>query len=214
MFAALQDDDDDDSSTGSSAAGQQKPSEGNSVTVPFYEDLSSGRVDEETVLIAVYGDDFSSEKGVWNYPCWAVKVKPPDIDPQKIGSSLSLHLQLNKKYPYAVPKIDIQNVTGLSPVEQKELRKELHDRAIELAQSGSVMMIELVQVAEDYLLAHNSDPTMSAWEQMQEREKHQRRKENEATEVLDKLMAKDPKTSFEETSGRRQAPSEVGSQDV
>jgi translation initiation factor 2-alpha kinase 4 len=229
MFAALRDDDDDSSSSENrniataaehvDATQKQKPlEEGNSITVPAYEDLSSGRIDEATVLNAVYGDDFSSEKGVWNYPCWKVNVKPPDItEPEKIGSRLQLHLQLNKKYPYVVPKIDIQNVTGLSPAEQKELRKELHDRASGLAQSGAPMMIELVQVAEDYLLAHNRDPTMSAWEQMQEREKHQRIKENEAAKALDMLMAKEPTSSFEETSSRHrqgQAPAEVGSKDV
>jgi eukaryotic translation initiation factor 2-alpha kinase 4 len=185
--------------------------------VPDYEDLSSARLDEETVLSAVYGDDFTSSPGVWNCPCWAVNVRPDILDSEKVGSRLTLCLQLNKKYPYVVPKIDTKNIEGLSPEEVKELHRQLQKRATELAQSGSVMMVELVQVAEDFLLEHNRDPTMSAWEQMQEREKNQRIKDNEASEALDKLMDEKEKPSasfhYEETSSGRRPLHVVGSND-
>ena len=197
FFAALRDDDDDDdsSSNGSKREGDKHnnltttlPSEGVSVTVPAFEDLSNARMNEETALQSIYGDDFSGKVGVWNCPCWTIRVRPPDLDPQKIGSHLQLQVQLGKKYPYVVPKIDLQNVTGLTPDEQQQLRQELQERATALAQNGTEMMMDLVQVTEDFLIAHNRDPNMSAWEQMKEREKNQKLKANEANEVLDKIM--------------------------
>ena len=218
MFAALRDDDDDSSAEGSNTAQENgavaPPAEGNSVTVPAYEDVSTARMDERSVLEAVYGPDFSADTGAWNYPCWRVQVKPPDLDPQKIGSTLQLNLTLNKKYPFVPGKIEMKNVAGLSPDEQQELRKELQERAVELAKDGNVAMMELVQKCEDFLLAHNRDPTMSAWEQMQEREKQEKLKENEANEALDKLMEKDISSrGFEDTSGRV-PPAALGSVDV
>ena len=52
----------------------------------------------------------------------------------------------------------------------KELMKQLKERSRALAKSGSVMMIELVQVIEDFLCNHNRDPTLSEWEKVQARE--------------------------------------------
>ena len=221
-FSALRYEDDESSSSGSGGGNNKEgassvalspPAEGASVTVPAYEDLSNARSDEVTVLEAVYGDDFSNKVGVWNCPLWTVHVRPPDLEPEKIGSHLHLQLQLGKKYPYVVPKIEIQNVVSLSPTEQQELRRELHERAVGLAKSGNFMMIELVQVAEDFLLAHNRAPNMSAWEQMQEREKKQKRYENEAKEALAKLMDKEASVTFDETSGRRSTENDVMSKD-
>ena len=55
--------------------------------VPSHEDLSLCRADEETVLTAVYGDDFSAETGVWGVPRLNVHVRPPDSE--HIGSELT-----------------------------------------------------------------------------------------------------------------------------
>lgn len=224
-FAALRYDDDDDSS-GSDGhrdgkkepASMEPPSEGGSVTVPAYEDLSTARLNEEDALKSIYGDDFSSQMGVWGYPSWSVNVRPPDMEPAKIGSHVVLKCQISRKYPYVAPKIELQESHGLSPSEQQELSQLLSSVATKLAQTGQEMMFDLVQSCEQYLLAHNRDPTMSAWEQMKEREKNQRQQENEANEVLDKLMDKEaPADTFnQETSGRPAPPvdSELGSKDV
>jgi hypothetical protein len=59
---------------------------------------------------------------------------------------------------------------GLSSAQQTVLQTQLHDRAVELAASGTVMVIELVQLVEDFLLEHNQDPTLSEWEQMKARQ--------------------------------------------
>jgi translation initiation factor 2-alpha kinase 4 len=68
-------------------------------------------------------------------------------------------------------------VKGLSTSEQNILLQQIQAKAQELAQSGTVMVIELVQLVEDYLIEHNEDPTVSAWEQMRAREKEQEAKQ-------------------------------------
>lgn len=100
----------------------------------------------------------------------------------------SLSIQLGKQYPYVAPAIECRNVKGLSKEEQGELLSQLQARAAELAVTGSVMMIELVQVAEDFLVLHNRDPTMSAWEQMKAREALEKEKEEREQEELNRLM--------------------------
>jgi len=54
--------------------------------IPSHEDLSLCRSDEETVLRAVYRDDFSREDGVWGCPRFNILVKPPDLQDENIGS--------------------------------------------------------------------------------------------------------------------------------
>ena len=162
---ALEEDSDDEERDTSEASAKG--------AVPCYEDLSSCRADEETVLAAVYGDDFCSEEGVWGCSRLNVNVRPPDTAPEKVGSQFTVSAQLGKKYPYVPPKIELQNVQGLTRREQQEVLTVLNARAKECAGVGSVMMCEIVQEAEDYLLGHNKDPAkanMSAWEQMKERE--------------------------------------------
>lgn len=53
------------------------------------EDLTIQREDEEVVLIAVYGEDYAKEDGVWGYPIHCVHVRPPDIEKERIGSELT-----------------------------------------------------------------------------------------------------------------------------
>jgi translation initiation factor 2-alpha kinase 4 len=141
------------------------------------------------------------------------------MDPAKVGSHLHLSLQLGKKYPYVMPKIKLQQVQGLSPAEQSELEGALTTRARSMAQAGSVMAMDLVQLAEDFLLAHNCDPTLSAWEQMRERERQQKLQEAEAHQALDQLMdpaqsSQEPAPVQHESLGRPRKAPEVGSKDV
>ena len=58
---------------------------GKNVQIPAYEDLSTTRTDEVTVLQAVYGEEFH-QNGDFEF---LVHVKPPDIEPEKIGSHLT-----------------------------------------------------------------------------------------------------------------------------
>jgi len=160
--------------------------------IPPYEDLSTSRADEVTVLEAVYGDDFQASEGVWGCPKWKVRVRPPNCEEQedeKVGSQLLLQVQLTKQYPYVVPAMEVCDVKGgLSKQELSELMGQLRARATELSQTGSVMMVELVQVAEDYLIDHNRDPTMSAWEQMKAREAMEAQDEQAAHKEMARFM--------------------------
>ena len=58
------------------------------IDIPSYEDLSTSRADEETVLQAVYADDFRRHNGVWGCARLEVDVRPPDVERERIGSQL------------------------------------------------------------------------------------------------------------------------------
>lgn len=152
------------------------------VEVPNYEDLSMQRTDEETVLTAIYGPDFVRQAGAWGQPKLIVQVRPPDLEPEHIGCSLRLSTTIPKQYPYVVPKISLEEVQGLSKDSQTSLMSMLQERAKDLADTGQVMVCELVQIAEDFLLQHNVDPTFSAWDQ-EEARKARKLAEREAMET-------------------------------
>ena len=85
----------------------------------------------------------------------------------------SLNVKLGKRYPYVAPTIRLLNVQGLDSEQEKELLSKINKRANDLASLGSVMVCELVQETEDYLLSHNRNPLLqniSAWEEMKKRE--------------------------------------------
>lgn len=159
------------------------------VSIPSYaEDLSVSRADEVTVLEAVYGPDFARKTGVWGCARLEVQTRPPDVEPERIGSEVLLSVQLGKYYPYVAPAIELRQVRGLSQDEQGQLLALLQERASDLATSGCVMVSELVQTTEDFLIEHNRDPTMSAWEQMKAREKTEREQEENVQRELSRLM--------------------------
>jgi hypothetical protein len=181
----------------------EKPVKHN-VHIPSYEDLSSHREDEETVLSAIYGPDFSIKDGAWGSPKLEVQVRPPDLDYDKIGSQLKLSVQLGKHYPYVIPTIELKDVEGLSKKEQSKLAQQLKKRATELAEIGSVMVCEFVQIVEDFLLEKNVDPTMSAWEQMKAREA---REKEEKERIKDEIES----PNFDARSASKQTFDHEGS---
>lgn len=72
----VEDDSDDDNNT--------------ATIIPSFEDLSLYRTDEETVLQAVYAQDFSKEPGGnWGVHIYNIKVKPPDLHDTEVGCSLT-----------------------------------------------------------------------------------------------------------------------------
>ncbi len=84
------------SSSGSSSDSEQNDHKNNRTsrgtgtgTALCYEDLTIQREDEEVVLVAVYGDDYTKEDGVWGYPVHCVHVRPPDAGKEQIGSELT-----------------------------------------------------------------------------------------------------------------------------
>ena len=99
-----------------------------------------------------------------------------------------MNTQVGKKYPYVPPKLKFDNVKGLSSKEQDDLMKTLNGRCRELAEFGSVVVCELVEVAEDFLISHNKDPTMSAYDEMRAREEKEREIELEKEKKLHSFM--------------------------
>ena len=86
---------------------------------------------------------------------------------------IRLSAQLDRKYPYSIPNIELRNVRGLSIPQLKQLKKIILIHAKKISMTGNVMMCELVQIVEDFLLQNNKDPIkqkMSSWEQMKVRE--------------------------------------------
>eukprot|EP00536_Pseudo-nitzschia_multiseries_P005127 jgi/Psemu1/323755/estExt_fgenesh1_pg.C_930022 len=195
QFAALVDSDESSSSSFSSCFNEDSSrasvigsNNGNggggggnrSVGIPSDDELSECRTDEETVLQCIYGEDYERETGSQGQAIANLSIRPPGLEPKQIGCRLTLAVQIPGKYPYVVPKIRLKEVKGLSKEKKKLLLQKLKDRALELSRLGSVMVCELVQICEDFVLEHNFDPSMSAWEQMKAREaKEQAEKEEE-----------------------------------
>ena len=132
------------------------------------EDLSMQRHDEETALSAIYGNDFSSETGAWNCPLYKIRIRRAsevtdhggvhvhdanNDDGKKI--ELTLQIQLNKKYPYSIPMIQLTNVIGCPTAKLSDLINLLQLKAKECADLGCVMGWELGQVVEEYLVDYS-----------------------------------------------------------
>jgi hypothetical protein len=83
-----EDDDQNDSFHATSDKQEQSPQNPNQAAIPAYEDLSTSRADEETVLKAVYGPDFQRNMGVWGTARLEVQVRPPDVDAKQFGNQL------------------------------------------------------------------------------------------------------------------------------
>jgi translation initiation factor 2-alpha kinase 4 len=193
QFAALGLDTDSDDSSSSSHedspfASALSTNDDSNVEVPSFEDLSISRADEVTVLEAIYGSDFKSEKGTCGQKKLNVRVKPPDLEPKQIGCHATLIARIPKQYPYVVPKIELRDVKGLSKSQNKFLLEKLNQRALELSKAGSVMVCELVQIIEDFLLEHNVDPSMSEWENMKAREAKEQAEKEELERARDKQI--------------------------
>ncbi|KAK1734261.1 eukaryotic translation initiation factor 2-alpha kinase [Skeletonema marinoi] len=130
------------------------------------EDLSLQRHDEETVLSAIYGDDFTLESGAWNCPVYKLRIRPASdvTDPNNTTAlfnnndnnqqccELTLSIQLTQKYPYSIPLLQIINSIGLIHSNLSDLLSRLSTKATECAQKGEVMGWELGQVCELYLM--------------------------------------------------------------
>lgn len=157
--------------------------------IPSYEDLSTTRYDEETVLQAIYGEDYSKTVGVWGSSVLNIRVRPPDIPADQIGSRVTLSLTLGKRYPYVAPSVHLKSIEGLTLNQQKILLGKLSLRCKDLASIGSVMVCELVQMTEDFLYENNdSQANMSAWEKMNARKELEKKQAIEQEQKLESYM--------------------------
>jgi len=110
-------------------------------------------------------------------------------------STISIVVQLGKQYPYVPPKLTFRDVFGLKPTEEAELIASLRNQAKKLALLGSVMILELVQLAEAYLVEHNQNPLLknvSAWDIQKAREEQKTKEQNKAI-----LFNHEKETSYE-----------------
>lgn len=145
------------------------------------EDLSMQRHDEETALSAIYGSDFSLCVGAWNCPLYKIRIRRASEvtdhggghqhDVNKCDDTkkmeLTLQIQLNKKYPYSIPMIQLTNVIGIPTTRMSELLHLLQTKAKECADTGVVMGWELGQVVEEYLV----DYTLKLEQENKQRER-------------------------------------------
>ena len=97
----------------------------------------------------------------------------------KCITNYSLNVRVTKKYPYVPPVIDFTDVKGLNNNDLTKLKDQLLTRCKELCEIGSPVVCELVQVTEDFLYSHNTDPKISAYDQMLSREKEQKKLQQE-----------------------------------
>jgi Protein kinase domain/RWD domain len=108
---------------------------------------------------------------------WQIQVRPSlqqqhsheqHNEPGTIYSQIVFRIIITKQYPYRVPPMQISDVQNhLSMTELQELMLLVQNRAMELSQMGSVMVIELIQIIEDYIMDHNQNPYLSEYQQMQ-----------------------------------------------
>ena len=131
------------------------------------EDLSLQRHDEQTVLSAIYGDDFTLESGAWNCPVYKLRIRPAsDVTDHHNGSTtvqlnnnnntaataddddnnqqyeLTLSIQLTHKYPHSIPLLQITNNNSttnlLAPNSLSDLLARLSQKATECSQKGDL----------------------------------------------------------------------------
>jgi Protein kinase domain/RWD domain len=104
------------------------------------EDLSTCRTDEETVLQAVYGDDFTVVVESAAHRIWHIRV-----------ADLILSLRIPPQYPYVRPALHVCDTA--SARSGAELATRLLPRLLARAEElrGQVMSMELVECLEEYL---------------------------------------------------------------
>lgn len=118
--------------------------------------LSSDVLNELEALKAIYDKDFEERPMVWNNASFVIRIRPINLPPEERFCSVLLHITLNKSYPKAAPKIDLEEVVGLNDKEIAELKKDL--ATVANNNIGEVMGHELASAAETFLEFHNKKP--------------------------------------------------------
>uniref|UniRef100_W8B1Y4 non-specific serine/threonine protein kinase n=1 Tax=Ceratitis capitata TaxID=7213 RepID=W8B1Y4_CERCA len=97
-------------------------------------------------------------------------------DTQEIHVRAKLHITCPSKYPKVPPKIQLEDVQGLSDRHIKELLRRLLVESETLR--GEVMIYELTQVVQSFLRRYNMPPKGSLYDQMvQENEKREKERQ-------------------------------------
>ncbi|XP_055902335.1 eIF-2-alpha kinase GCN2 [Eupeodes corollae] len=143
------------------------------------ESFRERQISELEVIKSIFGNDVEdlrdkSVAGIW---------KPPDIrilltplrDSSGNGEAYvrtKLRIICPAKYPKLPPKISLEETKGISDSLIDELLKMLHQQSVELR--GEVMIFELAQTVQAFLLKHNKPPRGSFYDEMvQEKQKRE-----------------------------------------
>jgi len=114
-------------------------------------------------------------------------------------------VKLGREYPYAPPSTKLLDPKGLNSTELTNLLKSIQNKAESLAESGTVMVCEFVQIVEEFLITHNKDPAvakLSAWEQMKAREEKEKIIKNEEKQKLESFMMISDDNGIHSSQGR------------
>ncbi|KOC70443.1 Eukaryotic translation initiation factor 2-alpha kinase 4, partial [Habropoda laboriosa] len=140
---------------------------------------------------SIFGDELRDLRSRKNRQKWQpldilITLKPQKgmSGPAEVYAQIDLHVTCNDKYPDQVPKIVLQNSSGLSHQQIAVLYTELVELTKRL--QGEVMIFELTQHVERYLHENNKPSYSSFYEEMVSR-----RQEKIEYEMLEKQLKED-----------------------
>ncbi|CAG9537016.1 unnamed protein product [Cercopithifilaria johnstoni] len=159
------------------------------------DDAKKRQRDERLVLKSVYNEDFvDAAQNVWKI--WQpldviVHLKPigsASTTSDKIYVSLDLHVKCPKTYPLSgTPFLSLEKVKGISLKDVDKLKQILDNKAVSL--KGSEVILELCQIAQEFLYERNKPPEGSFFDgmlQQHEAVEHERRRQRVRSEQRDR----------------------------
>ncbi|CAI9734436.1 eIF-2-alpha kinase GCN2-like [Octopus vulgaris] len=124
------------------------------------------QLDEVKALQAIYAEDFQLlEKETSWFPHFKLSLRPErDNDDWCEHVRVHMIIQYNEGYPYRIPKIELENVKGISLEKIETLKNDL----VQLAKTkvGEVMVLNLALHLQDSLRQFNTKKPKSFHEEM------------------------------------------------
>ncbi|XP_073683302.1 eIF-2-alpha kinase GCN2 isoform X1 [Garra rufa] len=140
-------------------------------------DYSLQQENELEALASIYGDDFRDVRA--EHP-WKVK-RPPEfylyLRPKGLSYgqtsyvSVDLEVKCPPTYPDVPPELELKNAKGLSHDKLQQLHTELNKLAKD--RCGEVMIYELADFVQGFLMEHNVPPSSSFHEEMLKNQRRQ-----------------------------------------
>uniref|UniRef100_A0A0L8FFU8 RWD domain-containing protein n=1 Tax=Octopus bimaculoides TaxID=37653 RepID=A0A0L8FFU8_OCTBM len=124
------------------------------------------QLDEVKALQAIYAEDFQLlEKKKSRFPHFKLSLRPErDNDDWCEHVRVHMIIKYNEGYPYRIPKIELENVKGISLEKIETLKNDL----VQLAKTkvGEVMVLNLALHLQDSLRQFNTKKPKSFHEEM------------------------------------------------
>ncbi|XP_042236927.1 eIF-2-alpha kinase GCN2-like [Homarus americanus] len=146
---------------------------------------------EVEFMKSAYIDEFLDlrEKDAWKVS------RPPEVQitlgpHHSQGGTLHTHVKVvlkidtTERYPYEPAIVMIESYNGLAAKEVEELNCQLLRKAHELAQDGTVVMLELCQHTQNYLSEHARPYTDSIYDEMVAGQESRRKANEQAKEEI------------------------------